>query len=97
MSGFDDLGAGVRRQDADRLFQETAARQRCRGDGRMITWFNAPEPGSRAERIGSTVSTAFATFCIVGGLSMMLGMAFLPALGVSLAVFAMIRVFMGMA
>jgi len=62
----------------------------------MVPWFKTPEPGSNAEIIGSMLSTAFGVFCIVGGLAMMLGMAFVPATGVSLAVFAMIRVFMAM-
>lgn len=97
MSGFDGLSAGVERDEADRLFRETAARQAHRNDGRLVPWFKGAKPGSTAEIVGSMLSTAFGVFCIVGGVSMMLGMAFIPATGVSLAVFAMIRVFMAMA
>ncbi len=96
MAGIDHFADGIGRKETERLFRETAARQRPRGDGRLIHWLPAPLPGSTAEVVGSMASTAFGVFCIVGGLSMMLGMSLVPAVGVSLAVFAMIRVFMAM-
>ena len=39
------------------------------------------------DRVGRLLTTAFATFCIVGGISMILGMPFLPALALSMGVF----------
>jgi hypothetical protein len=96
MQGTDSLNVGLPRDETDRLFRETAKRQRPGSDGRLVTFFNAPKPGSTAEQLSSMASTAFGVFCIVGGLAMMLGMAFVPATGISLAVFAMIRVFMAM-
>ncbi len=96
MSGTDSLNGALANDETDRLFRETAKRQRPRSDGRLVTLFSQPKAGSTAEQLSSMASTMFGVFCIVGGLSMMLGMAFVPATGVSLAVFAMIRVFMAM-
>jgi hypothetical protein len=94
MTGINEMNAGGEIMDADRLFKEDAARRYATQDGRLVRWLKPPAPGSRAELVSSLFWTAFGVFCIVGGLAMMLGMGFLPAMGVSLVVFAMLRIFM---
>jgi hypothetical protein len=89
MSRTDDFDIGLSRRDADRLFREDAARRRA-ADPRLIRWFAAPGTTTSDDRIGRLLTTLFAVFCIVGGIAMLLGMAFVPATLLSTAAFAAI-------
>ncbi|MGI1662393.1 hypothetical protein ACRDNQ_09130 [Palleronia sp. KMU-117] len=89
MSRTDDFDIGLSRRDADRLFREDAARRRD-ADPRLIRWFAPSGDTHGDDRIGRLLTTAFAVFCIVGGLAMLLGMSFVPAALLSASAFAAI-------
>lgn len=89
MSRIDDFETGMSRTEADRLFREDAAR-RLNADTRLVKWFGAPETSAQAERAGRLLTTAFAVFCIVGGLAMTLGVALLPASALSAVAFVVL-------
>jgi hypothetical protein len=91
MARAEDLETILPRREADRLFREDASRLH-RTDPRLVAWFGSSATGSDGDHMGRMLITAFAVFCIVGGISMALGATLLPALVISAIVFVAVGI-----